>query len=210
MSNEALFRVLSVCLLAVLLGVRGFFGRRSRRHGHSSWQVSEEAARREGGWSLALRAVLLVALMAMVVVYAAFPRQTAWLLVALPGWARWSGVGLASIGLAALVWVHAALGRHWSTTLQLRAEHTLVTTGPYRWVRHPMYTALALCFLGTSLASAAWPFLLLSFGAVFLFLRVVRIEEAMLTDHFGEVYRAYRLRTGRFLPRLRCGRGTTD
>lgn len=57
-------------------------------------------------------------------------------------WSQWFGVGLGAAGLILVVWVHHTLRRHWSTNLLLKEEHTLVTGGPYRWARHPMYTAL--------------------------------------------------------------------
>jgi protein-S-isoprenylcysteine O-methyltransferase Ste14 len=87
-----------------------------------------------------------------------------------------------------------------------RKEHALVTSGPYRWVRHPFYDSAALLVLASALIAANW-FVLLT-GAIAFVLLAVRtgIEERNLLARFGENYRAYRDATGRFLPRLSTAR----
>jgi protein-S-isoprenylcysteine O-methyltransferase Ste14 len=90
----------------------------------------------------------------------------------------------------------------WSTNLQLREEHTLVTTGPYRWARHPMYTALFSFFVGLALVSATWLIVLLVVAATFVLVVRIDKEEVMMIEQFGDEYRAYMQQTGRFLPRL--------
>ena len=82
-----------------------------------------------------------------------------------------------------------------------RKTHTLVTRGPYRWVRHPFYDSAALCILANSLVAANWYILLT--GALTLLLLVIRTrkEEENLLNRFGDDYRAYMQRTGRFLPK---------
>jgi protein-S-isoprenylcysteine O-methyltransferase Ste14 len=104
--------------------------------------------------------------------------------------------------LAFLAWVHQTLREYWSTVLQLRQSHRLITSGPYRHIRHPMYSALTLCFLSLAFVSAAWPLLILVLGIVPFFYRVTIKEEEMLIGQFGDEYREYRKRTGRFVPRL--------
>jgi protein-S-isoprenylcysteine O-methyltransferase Ste14 len=83
-----------------------------------------------------------------------------------------------------------------------RREHTLVTRGPYRWVRHPFYASVALFVVGVSLAAASWFFL--ASGAIVLTLIGIRTrtEEAKLEERFGEDYRAYKRQTGMFVPRF--------
>jgi protein-S-isoprenylcysteine O-methyltransferase Ste14 len=141
-----------------------------------------------------------LALIAFFVLYVVNPAWLSWFSIALPSGVRWLGAGLGAAGLILLVWVHQTLGKYWSATLQLKKEHALVTSGPYRWVRHPMYTALVLLFVGLFLVSALWLFLLLVVASVLLFCRVIDKEEAMMVEQFGEEYRRYMERTGRFLP----------
>ena len=85
----------------------------------------------------------------------------------------------------------------------VRRAHTLVTGGPYAWVRHPFYDAAALLMLSISLIAANWFFLLAgSFVLLLLVIRTDREEERLLA-RFGNPYREYKSRTGRFVPRLR-------
>jgi protein-S-isoprenylcysteine O-methyltransferase Ste14 len=83
-----------------------------------------------------------------------------------------------------------------------RHEHALVTSGPYRWVRHPIYDAVALLLLAIALTAANGVLLLI--GGLFCVLIAIRsrTEEAILLARYGEPYRVYRSRTGAFLPRI--------
>ena len=97
---------------------------------------------------------------------------------------------------------HLSLGRLWSGDLETKADHLLVDTGPYRWVRHPLYSSYFLLALGLFALSGNW---LTGFSLLVYFLTVAirtPLEEAMLVNRLGERYVAYQRRTGRFLPRL--------
>jgi protein-S-isoprenylcysteine O-methyltransferase Ste14 len=114
-----------------------------------------------------------------------------------------AGVVCYALGLWLFHRSHAELGRYWSITLELREEHRLVTSGVYRRVRHPMYTALFLYSLGQALVLPNWvagPSYLVAFGVLYA-LRV-RAEERMMLAAFGEQYRAYMARTKRLVPGL--------
>jgi protein-S-isoprenylcysteine O-methyltransferase Ste14 len=115
----------------------------------------------------------------------------------------WSGAVL----LATAVWLfwraHRDLGAYWSPSLEIGAQHTLITNGVYGVVRHPMYASALLWGLGQTLLLPNWiagPSCLAAFLPLY-FLRVPR-EERVLLDHFGAAYRAYSARTGRIVPRL--------
>ena len=117
---------------------------------------------------------------------------------------RFLGIALFVLGLILLIWVHKALGEHWSMMLKLGEEHSLVTNGPYARVRHPMYTFFYIMSISTALISAN---LLVSiagigFWSLLYFLRVGD-EEAMLLDQFGETYEDYMKQTGRLVPHFR-------
>lgn len=148
---------------------------------------------------LTLRPIGLLA-MGGLITYMVNPARMAWASVPLPEWVRWAGVVLAAAGSSLLVWTLRSLGRNLTDTVVTRRAHTLVTTGPYRWVRHPFYVSMALLLLANSLAAANW-FLLLT-GALVLVLIAIRTrtEEEKLIARFGADYRAYKEKTGRFLP----------
>jgi protein-S-isoprenylcysteine O-methyltransferase Ste14 len=130
------------------------------------------------------------------------PESMAWSSMPLPIWLRWVGVLLGAVGGSLLVWTLSNLGKNLTDTVVTRRNHTLVMKGPYRWVRHPFYDAVALCVVANGLVAANW-FLLLG-GALAVALIVVRTrrEEERLLSRFGDSYREYMARTGRFLPRI--------
>src|SRR5262245_24820613 len=158
--------------------------------------------RQEGSFILStLRPVALVFFVS-VSLYLSNPARMAWSTVGLPQWIRWLGVGLIAVDGALLFWTLHSLGGNLTDTVVTRKAHTLVTNGPYRWVRHPFYDCAALLLVGISLAAANW-FMLVTGVTVFALL-VVRTsrEEHMLVTRFGDDYRTYMARTNRFLPKI--------
>ena len=110
------------------------------------------------------------------------------------------GLALAMTGAALALVSRALLGRNWSATVQLKHGHELVTDGPYRLVRHPIYTGLLTLFLGNAVMVGDWRGLL-AVAIVFVsFWRKSRLEEVWLAERFGEPYRAYQARTKALIP----------
>jgi len=149
-----------------------------------------------------LAVVISLAGMGGLIAYMVNPPSMAWASVPLPDWLRWAGVGIGLIGGSMLTWTLRSLGKNLTDTVVTRRAHALVRTGPYRWVRHPFYSSIALVFLANSLAAANW-FLFLA-GSLALTLLVIRTrrEEANLIARFGQEYVEYMKRTGRFVPRF--------
>jgi protein-S-isoprenylcysteine O-methyltransferase Ste14 len=113
----------------------------------------------------------------------------------------WLGTAVFVVALVLFYRTHRALGRNWSVSLEVRAQHRLVTDGIYAYVRHPMYTAFFLWAVAQALLLQNWiagPAGLVGFGTLFLF-RVFR-EENLMLETFGEEYRDYAARTKRLLP----------
>lgn len=119
----------------------------------------------------------------------------------------WWAIVLGAIVFASALWVfrrsHKELGRNWSITLEIRDQHRLINTGPYAFIRHPMYTSFLLMGLGQALLLPNWIAGLsgLVGFAVLFFLRVGK-EERMMLENFGPQYRAYMERTKRLIPYL--------
>ncbi|MBN2315749.1 MAG: isoprenylcysteine carboxylmethyltransferase family protein [Sedimentisphaerales bacterium] len=140
--------------------------------------------------------------MAMPLVYLLTP----WLDVAdypLPRWLSWIGT-VVFAGAIVLLWrSHVDLGRNWSPTLRIRPEHTLITHGVYRYIRHPMYAAHLLWAIGQGLLLANWlaGWILFVTFVPFYFYRKPKEEQLML-DRFGDGYRQYMKRTGGMIPRI--------
>ena len=127
-------------------------------------------------------------------------------------WADYAFYPVATVAGAAVmisgVWLfwrsHADLGKNWSVSLELEAEHQLVTSGVYRWVRHPMYASFFVMALAQLLLVHNWlagPAALLAVSVLYYVRRPN--EEAMLTEYFGLAYTRYVASTGGVFPRLR-------
>ena len=143
-----------------------------------------------------------LALWAAVIAFMINPALMAWSAIPLPAAARWAGVALTIVTAILLLWTLRSLGPNLTDTVVTRAAHTLVTRGPYRWVRHPFYDCMALFVASISLVMANW-FVIVSGILLFALLAIrSRTEEEKLLERFGETYRAYRASTGRFLPRI--------
>jgi protein-S-isoprenylcysteine O-methyltransferase Ste14 len=163
-----------------------------------------QAEFREGRLHIALRLLVGIPFMLSLVAYIFAPRLFSWAEIDLPLWSRWIGVGLGLASLPLIVWVQQALGSNFSTVLHVRQEHSLVTSGPYRWVRHPMYTVLFIHLAGILLLTANWYIGGVPLAA-FLLIVITRMknEERTMLEKFGEAYQTYMQSTGRFLPRHR-------
>jgi protein-S-isoprenylcysteine O-methyltransferase Ste14 len=138
-----------------------------------------------------------------ILAYLINPSWMAWSSLALPEWLRWTGAGGFVMAGGLLIWTFHSLGKNLTDTVVTRREHTLVTSGPYAWVRHPFYDTAALCSVSISLIAANW-FILLA-GALIVVLLIVRtkIEEEKLLARFGDSYRKYMARTGQFFPKIK-------
>ena len=113
------------------------------------------------------------------------------------------GAVLMTISIVLLAWVHKVLGANFSARLELQTTHTLVQEGPYKVVRHPMYSSGFAFILGAGLLSSNWILLLIP-GISFYLLVVLRLpdEEKMLAERFPEQWVEYQARTGRFFPKF--------
>lgn len=120
-----------------------------------------------------------------------------------PNWVRWCGTGMAMISLPFFWWAHNALGEYFSTKLILLPDHMLIDSGPYRWMRHPMYSVEFLIFISACLISANLLVTIPNICALLSLCVRTKKEEEMLVERFGYEYICYIKRTGKFFPRFR-------
>ena len=198
MNDEQSLRIALLAITAVVFPI-GLY------HRVQSQATREPLDRRQEGWFilLTLRPVALV-LAVSVIAYLSDPSYMTWSSIDLPMALRWAGIGLCALGGGLLIWAFRRLGKNLTDTVVTRREHSLVTAGPYRLVRHPFYDSVALFIAGIAISAANW--FILAAGSVVIGLLVVRtrIEEEKLLARFGDPYRAYVARTGRFLPKRRA------
>jgi protein-S-isoprenylcysteine O-methyltransferase Ste14 len=158
--------------------------------------------RREEGVALSvLLGVSYVAYCGGIVAYLLEPVSIAWgSIVFLPEWVRWTGVIPLTAGAAMIAWGFSTLGRHFAFSVSPQAQGDLIRSGPYRWVRHPLYTAFLVEAVGISLLMASWFVALTALLVWGLLVCRTRIEEEKLVERFGNEYREYMAMTGRFVP----------
>ena len=193
-----MFRILLFILLVSFVTHRGYY---TRKFGGSEEDLVK--ARDGGTWDLMVANLLSVLALVSTLLYLIYPKWMAWSSLTFPGWLRWSGVGLALLGFVLLQWAHQTLGKNWSDTPRLKRDQTLVTGGPYHWIRHPIYTAFLLIMSAILLISANW-FVGLSWIASTLIevISRVRYEEALMIENFGKQYLDYIEETDALLPRV--------
>ncbi|HEY1676843.1 MAG TPA: isoprenylcysteine carboxylmethyltransferase family protein [Candidatus Sulfotelmatobacter sp.] len=114
----------------------------------------------------------------------------------------WVGIGLTTLGAAIAIWARSYLGEFWSASVMLKEGHRIIRSGPYAFVRHPIYTGMLTAAIGTGLVVGE----LRAIVAVAILLvthsRKAMREEALLTSEFGDEYVAYRRSTGFLFPRI--------
>lgn len=118
-------------------------------------------------------------------------------------WIEGLAVLLTAAGIAFAIWARFYLGENWSSAVSIKVDHELIRTGPYAWVRHPIYSGLLLAMLGTGLARGE-PRGLLALILLWLgFWIKSRMEEGFMRKTFGQEYQEYSRSTGALIPRIR-------
>jgi protein-S-isoprenylcysteine O-methyltransferase Ste14 len=195
--SESAFRWTVAALPVVAIAVSGWF----RHRAHQRLDAVPRGA--EPPSLIALRLAVALPLMAGFLTYLVAPGWIAWAQLPLPPAVRWLGALAAGLAVALIPWVMVSIGDNISETVLTREGQRLVTHGPYRWVRHPLYSVgllmvLGLCLLAANLLLAGlWVVL-----ALFFRVRVIPEEERRLAARFGDEHRAWARRTGLLLPRV--------
>jgi protein-S-isoprenylcysteine O-methyltransferase Ste14 len=196
MPSETPFRIALVIVIALTMAVTVYHRLQAAKSG-------EKISRREEGVVFAVVLRLAgVALWIATFGYLFFPMYFQWAMMPLPVWLRWVGVVTGALCSLLMWWTLSSLGKNLTDTVVTRANATLVTHGPYRWVRHPFYVTAALLMASVTVLTANWLIGVSSMAVLALLAIRTPKEERMLIERFGDEYRQYMARTGRFLPRL--------
>jgi protein-S-isoprenylcysteine O-methyltransferase Ste14 len=200
MDNELLFRIV-LAVKGVAYIVPRFYYRRQAVRANPSGETELRDVR-ESKLRLALMAVSGLGANLLTLLWIVNPAWLSWSRLPLPDGLRWVGIVLGAIAVWSGYLAHRTLGVNYTATLKRREEQRLVIQGVYRWVRHPMYSSFFAVLATDFLLTANWLVGLL--GVVYSLVIIERAghEERILLESFGEEYRQYTLRTGRFFPRL--------
>jgi protein-S-isoprenylcysteine O-methyltransferase Ste14 len=167
-------------------------------------RTGERLDRCQEGWPILLSLRLLgLAFMVGLIAYVVNPRNMQWASLNLPAWARWLGVPIGAATIALVTWMFHTLGHNLTDTVVTRQNASLVTGGPYRWVRHPMYVSLMLATIANTLVADNGYLAVIGTAAILVVIARTRIEERNLVTRFGRDYENYMADTGRFVPRFR-------
>lgn len=194
MTSETPYRIAALVLTITILGISAYFRRRANREGGT--------LNPEGGTLLLLLRLAAVVVYIPFILYLINPDWVVWAQFPAPPWLRWLGALLTVMMVPLIYWLFSTIGNNISPSHTTRADHQLITTGPYRYIRHPLYTFGTLAFTGLGLLAAMW-WLLMGWAMVFVFIayRTTK-EEAHLLAEFGDEYEQYMVRTGRYLPKF--------
>jgi protein-S-isoprenylcysteine O-methyltransferase Ste14 len=161
---------------------------------------TKKIALNESSWLRVFRLAILALMLTLL--------MTDWLRIGPLGWRFiprhseiiWIGVALAVVGTALAIWARWNLGRNWSDKVVLKVDHELISSGPYRYLRHPIYTGVLLAVAGTALTIGEWRGVaaLVLLGTNY-YIKATR-EEKILATNFGEAFAEHKRRTGFFLP----------
>jgi protein-S-isoprenylcysteine O-methyltransferase Ste14 len=195
--NENIFRILVGLIFVTALSISGYFRRKADR------ESGEKISRRVDGTAM-MTAIRIGGLLLWLspIMYVINPQWMNWSKIGLPEAVRWIGVGLGIFCVFGIYWLFSSIGTGITPTSATRQEHKLSTNGPYRWIRHPLYTFGSSMFVSFGMMADNW--FIAALGILTFILMAIRTpkEEANLIEKFGDEYREYMKRTGRYLPKL--------
>lgn len=197
METETIFRILLPALIVSFMLHRGYYVRNRTKPDEATLKQREE------GTASKLAGLMGITGFLSMIVWVINPAWLSWASFPLPAWVRWAGVGIAIFGFILLQWAQNTLASSWSDTPRMMKEQTLITAGPYKSIRHPIYSAFLLILGSTLLVSANW-----LVGLCWLGMTVIEVisrigfEETLMIEYFGDQYRTYMKQTGRLIPRL--------
>jgi protein-S-isoprenylcysteine O-methyltransferase Ste14 len=197
METDTIFRILLPILILIFAAHRGYYVK------NYSKPENITVKKREEGIASKAAGLLGIAGFAATIIYTINPNWLDFANFSLPNWLRWAGLGIATLGFSLLQWAQITLANSWSVTPRMMKEQALVTSGPYNFIRHPIYTAFILILGSPPLISANWLVGLCWLGMTSLEVASrVNFEETLMIEFFGSQYREYMKKTGRLLPKI--------
>ncbi len=195
--NDLIFRILLGVILLSFVSHRAYYTRK--------YQIDSEDTDSPPEPEKALRVAGVLAVLGLLgtILYIVNPSLMAWSSIILPEWMRWLGVIIALFGFGLLQRSQDTLGENWSDSPRLMERHQMVVNGPYKWVRHPIYSSFLLILGSTFLISANW-----FIGGTWIMMMAldinnrIEVEEQLMISRYGDQYIEYMSSTGRIFPKL--------
>jgi protein-S-isoprenylcysteine O-methyltransferase Ste14 len=195
--NENIFRISAAVILFTAIGISSYFRRKADK------DSGESLPRKVDGTAfMTIVKVGGLILWLSPLVYLINPAWMAWSRMGLPEWVRWLGIGIGALCTLGIYWLFSSIGTGITLTSATRTKHVLVTHGPYRWIRHPLYTFGSAMFVSLGMIADNWFIGILGLLAFIPVAIRTPKEEANLIEKFGDDYREYMKRTGRYFPKF--------
>lgn len=195
--NENIFRILAALILLTGMSISFYFRTKADK-------VTDEKVSRKVDGSVMMNFIRIGGLILWLspFVYLINPAWMTWSKIGLPESIRWLGIGIGILCVFGIYWLFSSIGSGITPTSATRKEHKLATHGIYKYIRHPLYTIGSSFILSFGMMADNW--FIGMFGILAFILMAIRTpkEEANLIEKFGDEYREYMKRTGRFLPKL--------
>src|SRR3990172_12261792 len=150
MQTETIFRIILPIVIFAYIEHRGYYASKHKETAESTLKKRKE------GLASILAGLLLLVGFAATLAYIIKPDWVSWASLPFPTWLRWTSLGLVVAGFGLLQWSQNELGENWSDTPRMIKGQGLVTSGPYRFIRHPLYAAVLLILSSTLILSANW------------------------------------------------------
>lgn len=196
--NEIVFQISTLSILLSAMAISIYYRRKADKQ-------SGETLPRSVDGVVMMGLIRLGGIMLWVspVLYIVYPSWLAWSQFGLPDWFRVVSIGLGALCVVGVYWLFRSIDTNISATSMTRQEHALITYGPYRWVRHPLYSIGLSVFVSIGMIADSWLIMALAILAFSLMAIRTPQEEANLIEKFGDSYKQYMKQTGRFFPKLR-------
>ena len=195
--NETIFRILAGLILFTGVGISIYFRHKADK------ESGEKLSRKEDGTPMMM--VIRIGgffLWLSPIIYLINPNWMTWSKAGLPDAVRLSGVALGLVCIPLIYWLFDSIRTGITPVSATRKDHKLVTHGIYHYVRHPLYSVGSSLYIAFALMADNWFIALLAtFAFIAMAVRTPK-EEANLIEKFGDEYREYMKRTGRFFPKL--------
>lgn len=198
MTQENQIRLAVFLLMAVSFTISGYFRRKADLNDQKT------TFQEENQLLLKMRNIGALVMYGSILLYFIHPPLVAWgQIKAFPITVRWGAISVLILLIPTFYWMFSSLANNISPTVTIRREHQLVTSGPYRWIRHPLYTFGFIMIVAICVALANWFILAIALLTWIPLAMRTPLEEAKLLDAFGDEYREYMERTGRYIPKFR-------